>query len=428
MMKLLILALTTCVLTCPALAADTCNPQDKAALLRIESEHGNPSDLSNWNASTDCCGGWTGVSCDTDTQTYRVNNIDFLSITLPKPTPIPPSFGDLPSLFYLSLSQIPSLASTIPKRCHPDDQKALLQIKKDLNNPTALSSWQTTTDCCRHWKGVSCDRAKTHRVNFLTLDHIEDPLPIPASIAALPYLNTIQLGPANFTGPIPRSLLSLTNLNYLQVTSTLLSGTIPEFLSQITTLTDLDLSFNHLSGEIPASLSRLSHLESLNLGFNKLSGPIPDIFNSFPNFTFLWLSSNQLSGKIPKSMGNINAVYLNLDHNKLEGDASMLFGSKNNTLTINLSNNKLAFDLGKVEFPNNIQELDLSHNEIYGNIPEQLTTVGDMISFTLDLSYNNLCGKIPTGGALANIGASAYAHNKCLCGSPLPSCTRRRSF
>ncbi|XP_015957497.1 polygalacturonase inhibitor 2 [Arachis duranensis] len=328
------------------------------------------------------------------------------------------------------LLQLVAIALCATQQCHPEDQKALLQIKKDLNNPTALSSWKTTADCCRHWKGVSCDRGKTHRVNFLNLDNIDmkpgHPLSIPPSIATLPYLNTIQLGPANFTGPIPRSLLNLTNLKDLSITSTLLSGTIPEFLSQITTLTDLSLSFNNLSGEIPASLSRLSHLQSLDLQSNSLSGPIPDIFNSFPNFSFLWLSSNQLSGKIPKSMGNINVTYLYLDNNKLEGDASMLFGSKKDTWTINLARNKLAFDLGKVEFSNNLQILDLSHNEIYGNIPQQLTTVRDLTS--MDLSYNNLCGKIPGGGALSNIVASAYAHNKCLCGSPLPSCTRRRSF
>ncbi|XLR17156.1 polygalacturonase inhibitor 2 [Arachis hypogaea] len=330
--------------------------------------------------------------------------------------------------FLLQLVLTPLSASTT-QRCHPEDQKALLQIKKDLNNPAALSSWQTTTDCCRHWKWVSCDRGKTHRVNSLSLENIDmnpHPLPMPASVSALPYLTILGFGPGNFTGPIPSSIVNLKSLHTLQITSTLLSGTIPEFLSQITTLTDLSLSFNNLSGEIPASLSRLSHLQSLDLQSNSLSGPIPDIFDSFPNFTFVYLSSNQLSGKIPKSMGNINVTYLYLDNNKLEGDASMLFGSKKDTWTINLANNKkLAFDLGKVEFSYELQILNLSHNEIYGNIPEVLTAVRDLVS--VDLSYNNLCGKIPTG--LSSIaGASAFAHNKCLCGSPLPSCSRRRSF
>ncbi|MED6200334.1 hypothetical protein PIB30_084084 [Stylosanthes scabra] len=330
--------------------------------------------------------------------------------------------------FLLQLVLIALPASTA-QRCHPEDQKALLQIKKDLNNPSALSSWQPTTDCCRHWKWVSCDRAKTHRVYSLSLRDIgmnSHPLPMPASVSALPYLTILGFGAANFTGPIPSSILNLKSLHTLQITSTLLSGTIPEFLSQITTLAVLDLSFNQLSGEIPASLSRLSHLESLNLGFNKLSGPIPDIFNSFPNFTSLSLGSNQLSGKIPKSMGNINVTDLYLDNNKLEGDASMLFGSQKDTWTINLANNKrLAFDLGKVEFSYELQILNLSRNEIYGNIPEGLAAVRDLIS--LDVSYNNLCGKIPSG--LSSVAsASAFAHNKCLCGSPLPNCSRRRSL
>ena len=117
-------------------------------------------------------------------------------------------------------------------------------------------------------------------------------------------------------------------------------------------------------------------------------------------------------------------MYLN--GNTLEGDASMLFGSEKNALQeIDLSRNRLAFDLGRVAgFSDELDLLDLSYNQIYGKVPEGIKSLKYLRNF--NVSYNNLCGKIPRGGYLSRFDASSYLHNKCLCGTPLPSC--RRSF
>ncbi|KAL1328231.1 hypothetical protein HN51_038134 [Arachis hypogaea] len=332
MKQLLVLAITTCVLTFPALAADKCNPQDKAALLRIKSQLGNPSDLSTWNASTDCCGGWKGVSCDTDTQTYRVNNLDLTGITLQKATPIPPSIGDLPSLNFLTLSQITNLAGTIPN-----------------------------------------------------------------------------------------TLTKLTKLRYLYISHTSVSGTIPDFLSSIKTLVTLDFSYNKLSGALPASLSSLPNLVGITFDGNSLSGQIPSSYGSFSSqFTSMTLSQNKLSGVIPTSLSNLNLAIVDLSGNSLVGDASVLFGAKKNTQKIALAKNGFAFDIGKVGFSSNLNTLDLRNNGISGTLPQSLTQLKFLKRF--NVSYNSLCGQIPQGGNLQRFDAYAYAGNKCLCGSPLPSC------
>jgi hypothetical protein len=39
----------------------------------------------------------------------------------------------------------------------------------------------------------------------------------------------------------------------------------------------------------------------------------------------------------------------------------------------------------------------------------------------LDLSYNDLCGEIPTDEQMARFNPAAYEH-KCLCGTSLPLC------
>jgi hypothetical protein len=63
--------------------------------------------------------------------------------------------------------------------------------------------------------------------------------------------------------------------------------------------------------------------------------------------------------------------------------------------------------------------LDLNHNNITGSIPVEMTALN--LQF-LNVSYNRLCGKIPVGGKLQSFDYSSYFHNRCLCGSPLPSC------
>ena len=130
-----------------------------------------------------------------------------------------------------------------------------------------------------------------------------------------------------------------------------------------------------------------------------------------------------LSGKIPASLARLKLSILDLSWNMLEGDASALFGADKTTEDVNLSRNLLAFDVGKVEFGKNISTLDLRHNRIYGRLPGGLTKLQHLRRF--NVSYNSLCGEIPQGGNLQRFfDASSYAHNKCLCGSPLPSCKR----
>ncbi|KAI4300722.1 hypothetical protein L6164_034064 [Bauhinia variegata] len=225
----------------------------------------------------------------------------------------------------------------------------------------------------------------------------------------------------NLYGPIPPTIANLTKLQYLTISNTNVSGPIPDSLSRLRRLLSLDLSGNRLSGPIPASLSQLGKLLFLYLTGNQLTGPIPDSFGSFKQHPSLFLGRNQLTGKIPLSLAVFDISILDLSGNKLTGDASLLFTSNKTTQqTLYLSSNYLSFNLTKVDhFPPQLTTLDLSHNNIYGSLPNSLTKL-DLVVF--NVSYNRLCGKIPVGGKLQSFDSYAYEHNKCLCGSPLPSC------
>ncbi|MED6158007.1 hypothetical protein PIB30_028829 [Stylosanthes scabra] len=283
---------------------------------------------------------------------------------------------------FLSLLLLLLSPFALSERCNPQDKKVLLQIKKDLNNPYLLASWNPDTDCC-DWYCVTCD-PKTHRINSLVM------------LSSVPE--------TNLSGQIPPSV-----------------GPVPDFLAQLSNLQLIDLSFNNLSGPIPSSLSQLPNLVSLRLDRNRLTGPIPDSFGSFkkPGPSII-LSHNQLSGPIPASLGQLDPQRIDLSRNKLEGDGSVLFGANKTTQMVDVSRNMLAFNLSKVEFPRSLISSDLNHNEIYGSIPVGLTAVDFLQGF--NVSYNRLCGEIPQGGKLQSFDVYSYFHNKCLCGSPPPNC------
>ncbi|GMN64298.1 hypothetical protein TIFTF001_033371 [Ficus carica] len=313
------------------------------------------------------------------------------------------------------------LQPSLSELCHPQDKKVLLQIKKAFNNPYTLTSWDPQTDCC-HWYCVQCDD-KTHRITDLFVNYGDLAGPIPHQVGDLPFLETLDFHKnPNLTGPIPPAIAKLKKLRYLMITWTNVSGPIPDFIGEMDSLEFIFLSFNNLTGPIPSNIGKLPKLTGLRLDRNKLSGPIPDTFGEFKGDNFyLYLSHNQLSGKIPVSLGRKDFPFVDLSRNRLEGDATPLFGSEKKMLEhLDLSRNLLEFDLSKVELPERLSYLDLNHNKIFGSLPEGLTKLSLQ---QLNVSYNRLCGKIPVGGELqTRFDYSAYFHNRCLCGAPLPSC------
>ncbi|XP_061368529.1 polygalacturonase inhibitor-like [Gastrolobium bilobum] len=322
-------------------------------------------------------------------------------------------------LFFILLSQATSSFSEMT--CKPEDKRILLQIKKELNNPTLLSSWKPHTDCCHsNWYGVVCFPI-SNIIWSLSLSTNNDlTSQIPPSLGNLTKLETLSFFQLpNLSGPIPNSLSKLTKLKFLTFSKTSISGPIPDFVTKLKNLVTLDLSFNNLSGTLPHSLYKLPNLSGILFMNNKLTGPIPYSYGYFNNTNLpsLFLSNNKLSGTLPLSLARLNSSLIDFSHNRFEGDASMLFGSTKATVLIDLSWNKFAFDMGKLELTKTLDTLDVSHNQIYGNLPMGMENI-----LSLNVSYNRLCGEIPKGGKLQSFDVDTYFHNKCLCGSPLPSC------
>ncbi|KAI3876693.1 hypothetical protein MKX03_034202 [Papaver bracteatum] len=332
------------------------------------------------------------------------------------------------SIFLLFLVTITLISPSLGAlgKCNPSDYKALMNFKKSLSSyefSHQLPHWIPNTDCCG-WHGVGCD-GETNRVNELSIHEGGVSGQIPSSVGDLPYLRSLLFGNLiNITGSIPQSITKLKKLTSLEVIGTSVSGPVPNFLNQLSALTYLDLSYNQFSGSLPPNLSDLKNIRTIKLDRNKLTGSIPESFGKFTgNISVLYFSRNKLTGPIPKSLGALDIASIDFSRNKLVGDASMLFNPNHDLARlIDLSWNQLEFDLTKVKFPKYIDYLDISRNKIFGGIPEEIK---DLNLNHLNVEYNRLCGKIPTGGNMHRYDSSVFSHNKCLCGSPLKSCKRK---
>ncbi|VAH12085.1 unnamed protein product [Triticum turgidum subsp. durum] len=145
----------------------------------------------------------------------------------------------------------------------------------------------------------------------------------------------------------------------------------------------------------------MSNLGYLDISGNRLSGLIPGELGSCIKLQSLKINNNNFSGSLPGAIGKLAGLQIILD-------------VSNNSL-----GGVLPQQLGKLQM---LEFLNLSHNQFSGNIPSSFAR---MVSLsTLDVSYNNLEGLVPTTRLLQNASASLFLPNKGLCGnlSGLPPC------
>ncbi|KAL5721980.1 hypothetical protein ACHQM5_005555 [Ranunculus cassubicifolius] len=280
---------------------------------------------------------------------------------------------------------------------------------------------------------------------------------IPAELSQCSRLKIIDLSINYLSGPIPKELGKLENLERLIAWYNSLSGKIPVELSQCRGLKNLILNNNLLEGEIPLEIFTCTNLEWVSLTSNRITGVIPREFGLLPRLAVLQLANNTLHGEIPKELANCSSlVWLDLNSNRLTGQIPARLGRQLGAKTYPgvLSGNTLAFVRnvgnsckgvgGLLEFsgirPQRLLEvpslktcdfarmysgavlsvfahyqtleyLDLSYNELYGKIPEEFGEIGALQ--VLDLAHNKLSGEIPVSfGQLRNLGVFDASYNR----------------
>lgn len=315
MSKLSILFLL--VLSFSSVLSELCNPQDKQALLQIKKELGNPTTLSSWLLTTDCCNRtWLGVSCDTDTQTYRVNDLDLSDLNLPKPYSIPPSIANLPYLNFLSISRTPTLIGQIPSAI-----------------------------------------VKLTQLRYLYITHTNVSGPIPDFLSQIKTLVTLDFSYNTLSGKLPASLSSLPNLVGITFDGNQISGAIPDSYGSFSKLfTSMTISRNRLTGKIPATFANLN-LAFVDLSRNMLEGDASVLFGTEKNTQKILLAKNMLAFDLGKVGLSKNLNGLDLRNNRIYGMLPQGLTALKFLHSFNVSFNDLC---GEIPQGGNMQRFDVS--------------------------------------------------------------------
>ncbi|KAH9698978.1 putative LRR receptor-like serine/threonine-protein kinase [Citrus sinensis] len=249
-----------------------------------------------------------------------------------------------------------------------------------------LSSNITIT--CRVDKG-------TPHISGIIMESVALTGKIPEHVAALTYLQTLDLSDNTIHGSIPYQIGYLFQLITLDLSKNQLTGTIPTSLGNLRNLEMLDLSQNLLTGKIPPSLGRLSSLQTLELWSNQLSGEIPRELGDLSQLGVLSVPENGLRGTLPPELGKLsNLEELWLTSNNLRGDLPKDYENLKNLTILFISDlQTMGFSFPKSANLSSISSLTLRNCSITGSIPPYIANWNQL--GYLDLSFNNLTGGIP---------------------------------
>ncbi|KAK7857004.1 receptor-like protein 15, partial [Quercus suber] len=273
------------------------------------------------------------------------------------------------------------------------------------------------------------------RLEYLHLDNNHFSGTLPTWMGNMTYLNVIVMAKNHFEGPIPIELCKLVDLTFLDLSDNNLFGSIPSCFNS-SRIRFFQLNKNCLRGPIPSSFQNNSNLLTLNLQDNHLTGNIPNWIGSLSSLRIFLLKANHLGGQIPIQVCLLqNLNILDLSYNKFSGLiphclSNITFDAYAHKTSLT-SLSFWAIDPRSLSLylnikPNIIKYLpnDMSTIDIFENVEEEVefTTKtrtysykGDILEymFGIDLSCNNLAGKIPLelGRMSSNIRALNLSHN-----------------
>jgi len=222
--------------------------------------------------------------------------------------------GCLTGIFVPNARENPDLVSDCQKLVSIRNHWTGQFYNSNLHPSHPILSWgQSETRRIQDWEGIYVRDGRVTEISLAFDYNLKGYFPlklsgtIPAELAQLTELTSIDLSRNYLLGEIPPELAGLSQLRELRLDGNILRGTIPEELSQLSNLQTLTLSNNMLSGPIPAEFGSFTNLLSLGLQGNQLSGPIPAEIATLPLDLFLFCE-NSLSGQLPEILLNRIAV------------------------------------------------------------------------------------------------------------------------
>ncbi|XP_027352901.1 receptor like protein 21-like [Abrus precatorius] len=250
----------------------------------------------------------------------------------------------------------------------------------------------------------------------------------PADWSKLAKLEELDLSSNKFEGPLPSSFVNMTSLRMLELSNNHFTGNFDSNLASFTSLEYFGFTENQF--EFPISFTPFAYHSNLKFIYgegNKVildshpslqtwipkfqlqvlslssttktnSLPLPNFLLYQNNLTSLDFTSCRLEGEFPHWLleNNTKMTELLVRNCSFSGTFQIPSHPLLNVRRIDVSDN---FIIGQIPSNNissilpNLQFLNLSGNQIQGSIPDEFGQMN--ILNTLDLSDNNLSGKIP---------------------------------
>ncbi|KAL9241586.1 hypothetical protein vseg_015682 [Gypsophila vaccaria] len=264
-----------------------------------------------------------------------------------------------------------------------NDGVLLLSFKFAISSDPlhVLDTWSVYDDTPCSWHGVTCGPT-VQWWSALSSDSDSDS----------GRVTGVSLPGSRLQGAIPANFGLLDRLQTLNLSSNSINGSIPDTLYSLSTLRVLDVSDNAMSGELSDSIGGLRSLEELRVSGNYYKGNIPRNLGNLPNLNVVSLRGNNFTGDFPLGFDQVRSI--DLSSNLITGSLPVQFGG------------------------GNIEYFNISHNGITGEIPEEFGRSFPR-NVTLDFSYNNFTGEIPSSSFFLNLKNSSFVGNPNLCGPPL---------
>jgi Leucine-rich repeat (LRR) protein len=247
--------------------------------------------------------------------------------------------------------------------------------------------------------------------------------PVPGWIAELSGLRELSLWSTSRTGPVPAWLASMSQLEYLDLNGNELTGSIPACLGDLTGLTYLNLSWNRLTGPIPPELGALANLTRIDIDGNSLTGTIPESLCSLTKLNSLNLERNpDLSGAIPDCIGNLVLLeILSLGYSSIGGPVPASFSGLTQLKWLWGSNARFTGDLPDLSGATGLQGLTLNDNTGLspGPVPAWLSSLACLQE--VNLSFTNRTGDIPDLSAATGLRLLDLGGNQQMRPGPIPA-------
>ncbi|CAH1452505.1 unnamed protein product [Lactuca virosa] len=439
-----------------------CLEKERHALLLFKAPLQDPDGrLSSWTAEEHDCCKWSGVTCSNHTGhvteldvglyglggeiSHSLLNLTYLNhLNLSYNSfngTVPTFIGSLTRLRYLSLSSN-SFYGTIPRSIGSLTELRNLDLSSNSFHGTIPPEFGNLTNL-QQLHLYSVGRCRVEKVEWLShLTHLEELYMDGISLAkankwvdaisslqklsslsldgcelsqvVYPYssflnsssssIHYLDLSFNNLTSSMYRWLFPLTSnkLHKLYLSYNILDR-IPKYLGNLCSLETLDFSNNAAAVEFPDFLNNLSgctslSLQNLFLYDSNLNGSISEKLWELPSLEYLDLSFNNPTVPSTYHLSGLSHVkYLDLCFCKLLGPYFPKWIQKlKNLIRIDLSYTGIS-DTTPLEFwdtwPSQLKYLDLSFNNISGKVPDLLSNFANFA--IIDLSSNNFHGPIP---------------------------------